>query len=458
MTMNENIILATDSYKPSHYRQYPANTTRVYSFFESRGGAFTEVLFFGLQYILSRHLAGVQVTEEKIEEAKELFAMHFGNTELFNEAGWRHILNEHGGKLPLRIKAVLEGSRIPTRNVLATVENTDPAVPWLTNYVETILSQVWYPTTVATQSAAMRDTIMRYLKETGDPSLIDFKLHDFGYRGSTSDESAAIGGAAHLVNFKGTDTLAALQLLRQHYDEPMAGFSIPAAEHSTITAWGRDGEVDAYRNMLTQFQDGLVAVVSDSYDIYRAVDELWGGALKDAVMEREGTLVIRPDSGEPTEVVPTVHNLLGEHFPFETNWKGYRVLDSHVRVIQGDGIDVNSIGPILEALKESGWSADNLAFGSGSGLLQKVNRDTLKFAFKASAIERAGVWHDVYKDPVTDAGKRSRRGRFSLVSEDDEYRTMPIGEEGDLLATVFENGEVTRRQTLAEIRALAHGE
>ena len=230
-----NLLLLTDSYKVTHWRQYPQGTTRVHSYFESRGGEFAETVFFGLQYYLHNYL-GHPVSQEDIEEADEFFAAHFGTRDLFNRAGWQHIVTNHGGYLPVVIRAVPEGTVVPTGNVLMTIENTDPVVPWLTNYLETLLVQVWYGTTVATLSREMKQLIQHYLEKTGDPTLIDFKLHDFGFLGVSSVESAAVGGAAHLVNFKGTDTMTALIAARDVYGEPMAGFSIPAAEHSTITS------------------------------------------------------------------------------------------------------------------------------------------------------------------------------------------------------------------------------
>lgn len=459
MTSNtRSFIKKTDSYKISHWKQYPEGTTTVFSFFESRGGELPEVTFFGLQYIIKKHLVGVQVTEEAIQEAKRYFARHFGDETLFNEAGWRHILRKHKGKLPLRIKAVAEGTSVSVGNVMVTVENTDPEVPWLTNYAETILSEVWYPSSVATLSRAMKKVILGYLLRTGDPSLIAFKLHDFGYRGSTSDESAGIGGAAHLVNFMGTDTLAAIDVAADYYSEEMAGFSIPAAEHSTITSWGRSGERKAYENMLTQFPKGLVAVVSDSYDIFAACTKIWGEELKDKVLARDGVLVVRPDSGHPPTVVVSVLDTLGEAFGTTVNAKGYKVLDPHVRVIQGDGIDLPMLGEVLAAMEVAGWSADNVAFGSGGGLLQKVNRDTHKFAFKCSAILRDGVgWLDVMKDPVTDPGKRSKAGRLALIRDGEGFRTVRDVEAGEhnLLRTVFENGELVIDQSFADIRLRA---
>jgi nicotinamide phosphoribosyltransferase len=453
--LEDNIIVLTDSYKVTHYPQYPMGTTRVFSFFESRGGRYGEVLPFGLQYLIKKYLVGQVVTEEKIAEAKELFAAHFGNSELFNEEGWRYILTKHGGRLPLEIRAVPEGMKVPVSNALVTVVNTDPNVPWLTNYVESLLVQLWYPTTVATQSHEMRKTILKYLKETGTPELIDFKLHDFGFRGSTTVESAGIGGAAHLVNFKGTDTLQALLVARAFYGERMAGFSIPAAEHSTITSWGRNMERDAYENMLRRYPKGFVAVVSDSYDIFNACENIWGGELRDEVLSRDGVLVIRPDSGNPVEVVVKVLEILGNKFGYEINSKGYKVLNPKVRIIQGDGIDYKSVGEILEAMKLAKWSADNIAFGSGGGLLQKVDRDTLKFAFKCCAIEVNGVWMDVMKNPVTDPGKKSKAGRLALLWNGDSYKTVAVENEAikeNLLIPVFRDGELLVEHTLADIR------
>lgn len=452
-----NLLLMTDSYKVTHWRQYPAGTTHVFSFLESRGGKFPAATFFGLQYLLKRYLTGPVVTEEGIVEAREMFTAHFGNADLFNEAGWRHILNVHGGFLPVRICAVPEGTTVTNHNVLMTVENTDPEVPWLTNYLETLLCQVWYPTTVCTQSRAMRQLIHNALVQTGDPAGVAFKLHDFGFRGSTSVESAGIGGAAHLVNFQGTDTMAALLVAREYYGEPMAGFSIPAAEHSTITSWGKEHEADAFANMLTAFPKGLVAVVSDSFDIFHACEKLWGETLRNHVMERDGVLVVRPDSGDPPTVVVRVLDLLGRKFGHTVNTKGYKVLNPKVRVIQGDGIDYAMVDMVLTALAENGWSADNIAFGSGGGLLQNLNRDTLQFAFKCSAICIGGEWRDVYKAPMTDAGKRSKAGRLQLVLRNEQYATVLEGttDQPSLLLPVFANGCLLRDDGFSAIRTRA---
>lgn len=450
-----NIILNTDSYKVSHYLQYPPQTTSVYSYFESRPGArFPETVFFGLQYYIKEYLAGVRITPAAIDQAAAIWAKHFGTDTLFNRSGWQYIVDKHGGMLPVSIKAVPEGTVVPTNNVLMTVENTDPACFWLTNYLETVLTHVWYASTVATQSRMMKKTIKRYLEETGgDLAGLPFKLHDFGFRGVSSVETAAFGGAAHLVNFMGTDTAVALVLAAEYYACDMAGFSIPAAEHSTITSWGREHEVDAFRNMLTQFPMGLVAVVSDSYNIYEACSVLWGEKLKAEVLNRDGVLVVRPDSGKAEEVVPLIHELLGAAFGYTVNDKGFKVLNPKLAIIQGDGIDIDSLEKILEAVKQKGWSTGSLAFGSGGGLLQKMNRDTQRFAFKCSSATIGGVYVDVHKDPVTDHGKRSKKGRLKLVNDGGVLKTVGVDEPGDdIMIEVFRDGQLLVDYTFDQVR------
>lgn len=470
MSMLHNLLLNTDSYKASHWLQYPPNTDATFFYVESRGGVHDRTVFFGLQAILKQAFAK-PVSHADIDQARELFATH-GLP--FNEAGWRHIVDAHGGRMPIRIRAVPEGSVVPTHHALMTIETTDPAAYWLPSYLETLLLRVWYPVTVATISWHVKQTIRQFLERSSDDAegQLPFKLHDFGARGVSSLESAAIGGASHLVNFLGTDTVSGLVLAREAYHEPMAGYSIPAAEHSTITSWGREREVDAYRNMLRQFAKpgGIVAVVSDSYDIYHAIREHWGKTLKDEVIASGATLVVRPDSGDPVEVVHQCLLLLDEAFGHRVNGKGYKVLN-HVRVIQGDGINPVSLRAILERVTSAGYATDNIAFGMGGGLLQKLNRDTQKFALKCSAARVDGAWIDVYKDPITDKGKISKRGRMTLAYNPttDEYRTIPVPADvvnaadapmpdgfHDALVTVWENGEFVRDWTFAEVRERAN--
>ena len=468
----DNVLLNTDSYKASHWLQYPPGTDAAFFYVESRGGVYDRTVFFGLQAILKQHL-GRPITHADIDEARELYAAH---GEPFNEAGWRDIVDRLGGHLPVRIRAVPEGTVVPTHQALVTIESTDPHAYWVPSYLETLLLRLWYPVTVATISWHAKQTIRQFLERTSDDPAgqLPFKLHDFGARGVSSAESAAIGGCAHLVNFLGTDTVSGLLAARAFYHAPMAGFSIPAAEHSTITSWGREREVDAYRNMLTQFAKpgGIVAVVSDSYDIFHAIREHWGKTLKDEVIASGATVVIRPDSGDPVAVVHECLELLDEAFGHTVNGKGFKVLN-HVRVIQGDGINPTSIRAILERVTSAGYATDNVAFGMGGALLQQLNRDTQKFALKCSAARVDGHWIDVWKDPVTDKGKQSKRGRMTLLRhrEYGSFRTVPVPPSAaslaevekpagfdDALETVWENGRLVRDWTFEEIRARADAE
>jgi nicotinamide phosphoribosyltransferase len=458
--MFDNLILNTDSYKASHWLQYPPGTQAAFFYVESRGGRYDRTVFFGLQAILKEEL-GKPVTHAMVDEAREFLAAH---GEPFNEAGWRRIVDVHNGRLPVRIRAVPEGTVVPTHQALMTIENTDPECFWLPSYLETLLLRVWYPVTVATVSWHVKQIIRAALERTSDNAAAElpFRLHDFGARGVSSQQSAALGGLAHLVNFRGSDTLSGILAGRAWYHEPMAAFSIPAAEHSTITSWGAARETDAYRNMLTQFgkPGALLSVVSDSYDHFNAVRNIWGGTLRDEVISSGATLVVRPDSGDPVEIVAETLRLLDETFGSTVNSKGFKVLQ-HVRVIQGDGINPTSIAAILERIVADGFSAENLAFGMGGGLLQQLNRDTQKFALKCSAVKVNGQWIDVSKNPVTDPGKRSKAGRLMLQrNEAGDYRTIAVGGNqpasagwSDALDLVWENGAFVREQTLVDVRA-----
>jgi nicotinamide phosphoribosyltransferase len=465
----DNLLLNTDSYKASHWLQYPPGMQATFFYVESRGGLYDRTVFFGLQAILKEYLSK-PLTHADVDEARDLFAAH---GEPFNAAGWRYIVDSHGGLLPMRIRAVPEGSVVPTHQALVTIESTDAKAFWVPSYLETLLLRLWYPVTVATISWQAKQTLRQFLERSSDDPAgqLPFKLHDFGARGVSSAESAALGGMAHLVNFRGTDTLSGVRAARAYYGEPMAGFSIPAAEHSTITSWGREHEVDAYRNMLRQFAKpgSIVAIVSDSYDIFQAIREHWGKTLKAEVIRSGATIVIRPDSGDPVEVVHQCLQLLDEAFGHRINGKGYKVLQ-HVRVIQGDGINPNSLRAILERITSAGYATDNVAFGMGGALLQQLNRDTQKFALKCSAARIDGRWIDVYKDPVTDHGKHSKRGRMTLLRHR-EYGTFktvaipaaaqsldemekPVGYD-DAMLTVWENGKLVNDWTFAQVRERA---
>ena len=458
----KNIILNTDSYKASHHLQHPPEVKFISSYIEARHGYPDEVLFFGLQAFLKEYLAK-PITIQDIDEAEEVLLAH---GEPFNREGWMEILRDYDGYLPIEIRALPEGSIVPLGVPLVQVQNTDGRFPWLTSYIETaLLRGVWYPTTVASVSYKARKIIQKYLDETSTETSPEFKLHDFGARGVSSEESAAIGGMAHLINFSGTDTLSGVFAARRYYNCKMAGYSIPAAEHSTITSWGRDNEALAYRNMIEQFKEGLFAVVSDSYDLSHAVDNIWGKDLREEVESLgTGSLVIRPDSGDPSVIVPNVLHSLASSFGYEVNSKGYRVLNPCVRVIQGDGVTLESLPVILEAIKKAGFAAENVAFGMGGGLLQKVNRDTMGFAMKASAVSNGHPnyqWTDVYKNPVTDPLKASKRGVQAVIKDSSgeikATRRDQLEGRCDLLRVVFLGGRVLVDDSLDNIRCRAYG-
>jgi nicotinamide phosphoribosyltransferase len=449
-----NFVFDSDSYKYSHWPQYPPNTQALFSYLESRGGRYDKTVFYGLQYIMKKYLTS-RITPEMVIEAKDFLEAH---GEPFNFEGWMYIAKELEGKLPIRIRAVPEGMVVPNHNVIMSGESTDPKVFWFASWLETVLMRIWYPITVCTQSWHIRQMILDYLEKTADDpqSEINFKLHDFGSRGVSSQESAMIGGAAHLVNFMGSDTVAGVWCANKYYNCEMAGFSIPAAEHSTMTVWGRSRERDAYENMLKIYgKQPMFACVSDSYDIYNACGNIWGTDLYQKVVDAGAVVIIRPDSGDPPEVVLKCLEILGSKFGFTQNSKDYKILN-HVRVIQGDGINEDSIKKICDTFIKNGWSASNVAFGMGGALLQQVNRDTQKFAYKCSWAEVAGKGVDVYKEPITDPGKNSKAGRLDLVNTGGKRETCRMTHPWQsLMRPVFENGEILVEEDLDTIRARA---
>lgn len=455
-----NPIFDTDSYKLSHFTQYPEGTEYVSSYIEPRKAwdEIDRVLFFGLQAELMK-LAGAIITQERLDEAAPFLKAH--GFDIF-VAGWQHIIDAHGGRLPVLIEALPEGTLAPVSVPQLRIRNTDPKVYWLVSYLETrLLRAIWYGSTVASLSHFVVGKIRHRMELTDGTQLgAEFKLHDFGARGATTAEAAALGGAAHLVNSFGTDTIAGLVMARNAYGAEIAGFSIPASEHSTMTALGEAGELAQFTRMLDMNPEGIVACVSDSYDLMRAVKSYWGDALRDKILERDGTLVVRPDSGDPIEIVPDVIEALMARFGYTTTEQGYRLLNGKVRVIQGDGVDKDSITEIMDAMMDRGLAIGNIAFGMGGGLLQKVNRDSFGYAMKASAIWRDGAWHDVFKDPKTANGtKTSKRGvQGAMKTDSGAFVARPaanIPPGADALRPVFRDGEILRFSSFEDIRARA---
>lgn len=410
-----NFLLLSDSYKYSHYNQYPEGTNRIFSYFESRGGEYDKVMLNGLQWYVNTYLVDwVESLESFDIDEAAIYAQKHGIP--FNRAGFESLykyVGEHK-KLPVEIYSVPENIPLTPKTVLFTIENTVDEFYWLVGWLETLLMKVWYPSTIATKCHEVRKMLTTYATLTSDnPSWVDFAYHNFGDRGSSSVESALIGGLAHLSQFKGTDNFNAAV---QHMYDAGQAFSITASEHSTVTSWGRSNEFKFIRNYLEISKDRpIIACVLDSYNIYDAVNYVTG-ALKQLIeSEAYPMFVMRPDSGEPIQVINKILEIAeNNRVSFKINSKGYKVWDKY-RLIWGDGITPETINQIMEYVTNKGYAADNFAFGSGGDLMQNLTRDTCKFAIKASAIRIGTQWQDVYKDPITDLGKASKRGRLITV-------------------------------------------
>lgn len=469
------LAYGTDSYKLSHHAFYPPGTTLVYSYGEPRtGGMFPEVTFFGLQYVLS-NIEGEFVTTERIDEAEEIANAHVGPG-VFNRAGWEYIRDTFNGRIPLRITAIPEGTTVPESNALFTIENMGgEKTVWLTNWFETIISQVWYPTTIMTATREVRKIIAKYLDLTGTPEGLPFKLHDFGFRGVSCIEQAAIGGGSVLAaGAMGTDTMIALHFVKEYYGATeMPAFSIRATEHSIMTARGIEGEADVVRQILDATpNDQMVAMVGDSYDMMGFIEKILATPdIKARIEARTAPVIIRPDSGKLPEIDVAVFYALERVFGSSRNDKGFAVLPDYVRMIQGDGINwtpvkcvsgtawVHTTELILQAFHAEKISADNIAFGSGGGLLQQFDRDSQRFAIKCSYAERNGKGIEIFKRPMTDMTKASKRGRLAVVhgatGEIETVLENSVQSRRNLLRCVFYIGERQNLMTLDEVRANA---
>lgn len=418
-----------------------------------------------------------RITMKHVKNIVRFESLHFnGNFTEHLERALTKVVKEHEGRIPVKIRAAKEGSKIPTGNVLATIESTfeDEDIFFLVSYFETKLMRVWAPTTVATQSHAIREVIYDGLKVTAvDPDAeIDFKLHDFGSRGVSSMESAAFSGAGHLLSFKGSDTSVAMYAAEIGYGAKIAGFSIPASEHSTTTSHTREFEKNLVDAMFDHYAipGGVFATVIDSYNWRKFIYDI-APQYKDRLIQSGATWVFRPDSGDPIKTPLQVVKDLAKVFGYTTNKNGYKVLNN-VRVIQGDGIDSVDVEAIVKLLIAEKWCVSNMAFGMGGGLLQRINRDTQKFAMKCCAILADGTWVDVYKDPAvfdtetwevidTESFKKSLAGRLVLLENEQTgaYMTTTVEEAPshekfgwkDALVDVYNYGDLLYDYTWDEV-------
>lgn len=488
MNNNTPITLLADFYKLSHRKQYPQGTTKVYSTLTPRSNKYApysdEIVWFGLQYFIKEYLIDrfnkdffSKPKDEVISEYSRLVEFSLGR----QYAETKHIEELHDlGYLPIKISTLPEGSLVPMRVPVMTIENTHDDFFWLTNFLETILStSIWLPTTSATLAYSYRKVLNDYaIKTTGSTSGVEFQGHDFSMRGMSSEQSATVSGAGHLLSFKGTDTIPSILFLEKYYngniEKSLIGASIPATEHSVMCSYGQENEKDLLTHLLTEvYPTGLFSAVCDTWDFWKLVSE-YLPELKETIMSRDGKLVIRPDSGNPVDIIcgtvliggktPEEKGLievLYEIFGGQINELGFKVLDSHIGAIYGDSITLEIAKEICEKLYKKGFATTNVVFGIGSYSYQYATRDTFGFAVKATYAIVNNEERMLFKDPKTDSGiKKSQKG-LVVVNKDDngkfffednfvdneEYKSKT-----NLLETVFINGDLIKETSLDEIR------
>ena len=475
--MNQNLLLATDVYKFGHLYQYPEGTKKVFSYFQARTNrhGYSECVFYGLQYYLIEYLTRTITGDDVVEfVATAESILGPGAVE-----PWHYYDLVELGYLPIEIRAVPEGTVVPIQNVLFTITNTVDGFGWLVGFLESLLLKVWNTCTVATNSLHIKRKCIEYGEQTCDGlEHIPFQIHDFGYRGCSSEETAMLSASAHLLSFLGTDTVPAIPFIHEYYglnDGEPAGLSVPASEHSVMCAYTRDGEIDAFRNMLKTYPTGIVSIVSDTYDFWHVMTE-FTRELRDDIMARDGKVVFRPDSGNPPKIICGDQNarvgspehkgalrLLYEVFGGTRNKKGFAELDSHVGLIYGDGIYFERMEHIFRRMEGMRYATSNIVFGMGGLLLQNFTRDHLGFALKATYCEVGDEQRELFKDPITDRTKKSHKGRLAFRHDaTGNFVTVDelSAEEADdtLLETVFLDGKVTNHQTFSQVRETLNGD
>ena len=477
-----NPLLFTDGYKVDHRRQYPEQTTLVYSNWtprKSRIEGVEEVVFFGLQYFIKKYMIEAFTKDffsQPKDEVCQKYQRRINNYLGENKVGIKHIEDLHDlGYLPMVVKALPEGVSVPIRVPMLTMYNTKPEFFWLTNYFETLLSTtLWLPCNSATIAKQYRRILDKYAEETSTiPEFVDWQGHDFSMRGMGGLEAAIISSAGHLLSFTGTDTIPSIDFFEEYYnansDTELIGGSVAATEHSVMCMGTNEGEEETFKRLITEiYPNGIVSIVSDTWDLWKVLTEYLPN-LKNEVLSREGKVVIRPDSGDPADIIcgnpngkteaekKGVIQLLWEIFGGKTNEKGYKELDSHIGAIYGDSITLERAKAICERLKQNGFASTNVVLGIGSFTYQYNTRDTFGFAMKATYGEVNGVGREIYKDPITDDGtKKSAKGLIKIEKTEGGYimkdQVSWEEEQQGELKEVFKDGELLINDTLQEIR------
>lgn len=461
----KNTFCDTDAYKLTHPWQYPDGLDHMFSYGESRiGSRFEYVCFYGMDIIVREHFQQ-KPTKELVEEAYEECLLCFGTDAYFNKDVANKVLKL--GYWPIRIRAVREGSVVPISNTLFTLESTEKWFAKSANAFETLLMHVWYPTTIATNSMYIKRIITPYFEKSGTPEGVQYACHDFGMRGTTCFEQGAIGGSAHLLWFKGSDTMSASRLIKHIYGVKGRLNSVWATEHSVATSFGPgEGEKEYVKHQIRMSkikgtEHLILSLVIDSYDTFNFITNVVGDPeIKQMIIDRPGRIVFRPDSGEPKMVINKCLELLRNVFGYTINDKGYKVLNENVGLLQGDGMKLETIDELYSSIVRNSWSADNLVVGSGGGLLQaNMDRDTQRFAIKASYGAIDGVPFNIQKNPATSDFKKSKTGKLKLHLSGSHYTTISsanqteamFGAYDDALETILENGVITRTQNFNDI-------
>ena len=524
MTVRIPAPLLLDSYKSSHRKQYSPNTEVVYSTWtprKSRESDINKVVVFGIQAFIQDYLVELfnqtffyRKKEDVIPVIKEIMQNYTGDSDTSH---WEALHDL--GYLPLEIRALPEGTLCPIRVPMATIENTKPEFYWLTNFIETIFStEVWKPMTSATIALQYRKILDSYAEKTCDNNdHVDYQGHDFSLRGMAGVDAGLSSGAGHLVSFKGSDTIPAVFWIEKYYQTKningSVATSIPATEHSVAETNiieleeqfknSEDPRLEAERAYLGRllndvYPSGFFSYVSDTYNLWDVCTKVLPSH-KDKIMSRDGRVVVRPDSGDPVDILcgyntktffddyrgidkpvrlsdesdtpyyneinKGVIELLWETFGGTVNSKGYKVLDSHIGCLYGDAITLERAQEICERLEKKGFASSNVVLGIGSYTYNMNTRDTFGFALKTTYGVVNGKELLLYKDPITDDGtKKSQKGRVIVLRDengdltyiDNLYKSeweKRVNNGEDELRTVFKDGKVMNTQSFDMVRA-----
>jgi nicotinamide phosphoribosyltransferase len=484
-----NPLFLTDGYKTGHHQQYPKGTTLVYSNFTPRSNKYAptgcdQVVSFGQQMIMKQiHEAFdkdffSRPKEEVCGEMKRELSMYLGTDYDVSHFEALHDL----GYLPISVKVIEEGTLVPIKVPILTVYNTHSEFYWITNYLETIISNLlWKPVTSATIARAYRKLFSEWqLKTDAEKTwFVDWQAHDFSMRGMDSVDAVISSGLGHSTSFMGSDSLPVIYGARKYYNaQGTVVGSVNATEHSVMCAGSKEDEIGTFRNLMETYPTGILSIVSDTWDLWKVCTEHIV-TLKEEILARDGKLVIRPDSGDPVEIIcgkrwndeqnpydenvdaaeKGVIELLWDVFGGTINEQGYKVLDPHIGAIYGDSITIDRAKQIFERLEAKGFASTNIVLGVGSFTYQYNTRDTFGFAMKATYVEINGEGREIFKDPITDDGtKKSATGLLSIYKNpiDQEYKLVDkcnwATEQAGELKCIYLNGQFYNETTLEKIR------